>query len=336
MGRVNHGCCTATKAAGRAIRNSSARPLLSGRERGGANVARRRWRPSFAIIALLLAAMAYAEIGTGPAQAEDAVLVIRNGATEQRFTTSQLLSRPDIVALAGTGDIYRHQVVYRALPLSALLGSGRDSGLDTVEAAGRDGFVSQIPFELIARGTSGGSVAYIAIEDPAHPWPSLPKKTETAGPFYLIWDHPERSGITREQSPYQLVSLTFTESPVHRWPQLAVPANMPSDATARHGQDVFVTQCLPCHTLNGGGASDTGPDLERPMSPTQYLTDAGLRAIIRNPKGVRSWPGQQMIGFSATILSDADLDALVAYLRTMSVSSVGCPDRANDRSCTRK
>ena len=277
-----------------------------------------------------------AEIGIEPAQAEDAVLVIRNGATEQRFTTSQLLSRPDVIALAGTGDIYRHRVVYRALPLSAILGDRRDSRSDTVEATARDGFASEIPFELVARATSGGSVAYIAVEDPAHPWPSLPNKTETAGPFYLIWDHPERSGITREQSPYQLSSLSFTESPVHRWTQLALPVNIPIDAAARHGLDVFVTQCLPCHRLNGGGGSDTGPDLGRPMNPTQYLTDAGLRAIIRNPKGVRTWPGQQMIGFSTQILPDADLDALVAYLRTMLASTAGCPDRANDSSCTGK
>jgi mono/diheme cytochrome c family protein len=302
----------------------------------GADTVRRRWRPSFAINALLLTVLACAAIRIEPAQAEDAVLVVRNGATEQRFTTSQLLNRPDIVALAGTGDIYRHQVVYRALPLSTILGNGRDSRLDTVEAAARDGFVSQIPFELIARATSGGSVAYIAVEDPAHPWPSLPNKTETAGPFYLIWDHPERSGITREQSPYQLSSLTLTESPVHRWPQLALPVNIPVDAAAPHGQQVFVTQCLPCHQLNGGGASVTGPDLGRPMNPTQYLTDIGLRAIIRNPKGVRTWPGQQMIGFSTKILSDADLDALVAYLRTMLASSAGCPGHANDASCTGK
>ena len=43
-----------------------------------------------------------------------------------------------------------------------------------------------------------------------------------------------------------------------------------------------------------------------------------------------------MIGFSTQILPDADLDALVAYLRTMFVSTAGCPDRANDSSCTGK
>ena len=71
--------------------------------------------------------------------------------------------------------------------------------------------------------------------------------------------------------------------------------------------------------MNGGGASDSGPDLGRPMNPTQYLTEAGLRAIIRNPRAVRAWPAQQMIGFSKAIIPDDDLDALVAYLRAMAV-----------------
>jgi cytochrome c1 len=57
------------------------------------------------------------------------------------------------------------------------------------------------------------------------------------------------------------------------------------------------------------------------MNPTQYLTDAGLRAIIRNPRAVRTWPDQQMIGFGERILSDADLDAVVAYLHAMAPSN---------------
>jgi mono/diheme cytochrome c family protein len=251
------------------------------------------------------------------------MLVIKNGANEQRFTAAQLLNRPDVVMMTATGDIYHHTVVYRAVPFLALLGNGVDPKFDTVEMEARDGFASQIPLALIKRGPIGGSVAYIAVEDPAHPWPPLPQKSETAGPFYLIWD-------------YQLTRMTFVESPVHRWPQIEVPARTAADAPARHGQDVFVTQCLPCHRLDGGGASDTGPDFGRPMFPTQYLTDAGLRAIIRDPKSVHTWPAQRMIGFSKRSISDADLDALVAYLHTMATASGECLNPANDPSCTRK
>ena len=58
-----------------------------------------------------------------------------------------------------------------------------------------------------------------------------------------------------------------------------------------------VTQCIPCHQLNGGGASDIGPDLGQPMGPTDYLTEAGLRALVRDPKSVRTWLQQQMPAF---------------------------------------
>ena len=53
------------------------------------------------------------------------------------------------------------------------------------------------------------------------------------------------------------------------------------------------------------------------MNPTLYLTPEGLRALIRNPKAVRTWPQQQMPGFSEEALSNADLDAVIAYLGQM-------------------
>jgi mono/diheme cytochrome c family protein len=290
-----------------------------------------RWPALMATIIMLLAPAAWSEVHAESGSATQRVLVIDNGAGEQRFTASQLLSRPDVVDVTATSDIYDHAVSYRAVPLLALVGRSVDPKFDTLETEARDGFVSQIPFALIQRGATGGSVAYIAVEDAAHPWPPLPQNTETAGPFYLIWSHPEKSEIAREQWPYQVTRLTFVESPVHRWPQLAVPATTAADAPARRGQDVFVTQCLPCHRLNGGGASDTGPDFGHPMYPTQYLTDAGLRAIIRDPKAVRTWPAQQMIGFSTSNISDADLDALVAYLHTMAMASECSHNRADPR-----
>jgi hypothetical protein len=58
-----------------------------------------------------------------------------------------------------------------------------------------------------------------------------------------------------------------------------------------------------------------GPDLGLPMNVTEYLTDTGLRAIVREPRAVRTWPQQQMPGFGPVSLPDTDLDALIAYLR---------------------
>jgi mono/diheme cytochrome c family protein len=252
------------------------------------------------------------------ARAEPAppLLTITAGAVTRQFTAAELLSRPDLAGLQIPPNVdYKVSLSVQAVPLLDLLAAFPLEGFDRLEASATDGFVAQIPLALVKAGNSGGSVAWIAIEDSNHPWPKLPGKDTSAGPFYLIWQYPERSRVSNEQWPYMLEQLTAVQSPEHRWPQLKVDAALPADAPARRGEDVFVTQCLPCHRLNRGGASEIGPDLGQPMAATDYMTEAGIRALVRDPKSVRIWPQQQMPAFPQTVLPDTDLNALIAYLR---------------------
>ena len=53
------------------------------------------------------------------------------------------------------------------------------------------------------------------------------------------------------------------------------------------------------------------------MNPTQYMTRAGLHALIRDPESVRSWPTMQMQGFAADQMSDREIDLIIAYLTHM-------------------
>jgi len=266
------------------------------------------------VFAVLLLAV-FAE-GVGTAHAEDAVLTLSIGPETERITATQLLRRTDAVELTIPADVsYGRSMTYRAVPLIPLLRPG--ASFDTLEARAADGFVSQIPLALVEKGARGGAKAWIAIEEPVASWPILPGKTASAGPFYLVWQNPERSDIGSEQWPYQLASLTAVESPAHRWPQMVVNASLPGDAPARRGQTVFTTQCLPCHRMKGAGAAEVGPDLGRPMNPIQYLTPLGLRNVIRNPKAVRTWPQMTMPGFDETMLREADLEALIEYLAHM-------------------
>lgn len=260
----------------------------------------------------LLVALAFR---TGPAGADERPLLLELGGMEQRLTASELLGRPDAAEITVPDDVsYKQARTYRAVPLLSLL-PGVPEPFDTLEARALDGFVAQIPLSLVRGAASGGSAAWLAVEPPGQPWPDLPGGSFGPGPFYLVWEGPGRSGVTQEQWPYQLASLAAVESPAHRWPQLAVDASLPPDAAARRGQQPFVAACLSCHRLNGGGTAEVAPDLGQPMSVVDYMTPQGLRALVRDPRSVRTWPQQRMPGFSAEELPDAELDAVVAYLQ---------------------
>jgi mono/diheme cytochrome c family protein len=117
--------------------------------------------------------------------------------------------------------------------------------------------------------------------------------------------------------PYQVVSLSVQDAPAKRWPSLAVDPMLPALHPARDGQTIFVNKCFTCHTMNRAGSASVGPDLNLPMNPTEYFTDAGLRALIRDSRSVRVWPEQRMPGFAEENLSDEELGLILAYLSHM-------------------
>ncbi len=266
---------------------------------------------------LLMLLMAWG-LGVAPASAAERVLTLSFGGELRRFTAAELLARPDAASLTVPDDVsYRRAMTYRAVPLLGLIGEASNIGSDTIEARASDGFVSQIPASLVAKGASGGAVAWVAVEDPGAPWPNLPGQDVSGGPFYLVWEHPERSGVGSEQWPFALAGLTGVEDPLRRWPQLAVDPGLADDAAERRGQAAFIKNCMPCHRMKGAGQGELGPDLGQPMNVTTYMTPSGIRALIRDPKAVRTWPQQQMVGFDAKALPDAEVDALIAFLAHM-------------------
>jgi mono/diheme cytochrome c family protein len=263
------------------------------------------------VIALVLLLIGYAKSG----QADPAALLVELDGQTRHFSAVELLANPATHTLEIPHDpAYGRSMRYQAIPLLELMLGLRNDATDTIEARASDGFVSQLPWSLVESAARGGAVAWIAIEDPAHPWPSLAGKSFSAGPFYLVWEHPEHSGVTSEQWPYALASLTGVSDPLRRWPQLSIADSVPADDPFRRGQAVFLVQCLPCHRLLGAGEGDQGPDLGLPMAATAYMTHAGLKALLRNPAAVRNWPQRQMPGFDPETLPDPDIDAVIAYL----------------------
>ncbi|QEE24314.1 cytochrome c [Rhodanobacter glycinis] len=248
-----------------------------------------------------------------PAQAAQLKIDLGHGVTV--LTTDQLLHRADARSVTIPGDVaYQRTMHYRAVPLRALLpGLAPD---DHLRFAASDGFSAEIPASAILNRE--GSQAWLAVEATAAPWPALPGNTRSAGPFYVVWTHPQAAHIGSEQWPYQLASIRRMNGVDARFPAIVPGASVPKDSPVRRGFAVFKRTCFACHTLNGEGDATLGPDLNLPYNPTEYLRADLLRAFIRNPQSLHRWPGAKMHGFpTQASLSDADLDAVLDYLRYM-------------------
>lgn len=263
-------------------------------------------------LALLLAVPA-------AASAAEPTLTFRQGGETLTLTTSELLARADAGRITVPDDVaYGRTMHYRAVPVLSLLADAKLSPDEPIEVKALDGFVAQFPPGIFKGKGQDASRAYLAIEPPGDPWPTLEGKSQSAGPFYVVWLNPQASRIGSEYWPYQVASFESVLDPRARWPQIDLARTVPEKDPARRGLNVFIDNCFACHAINGGGESTVGPDLNLPMNPTEYFQPEALRAFIRDPEAVRTWPGRTMTGFEIDALSDEELDDLIAYLKAMS------------------
>jgi mono/diheme cytochrome c family protein len=252
------------------------------------------------------------------AQADEPTITIKVANDTHRFTRDELLLRPDVATIAVAHDVtYRVPMTYRAVPVASLLAGMTLSPDSVIEAVTLDGCVAQLPPDLLLNSDESKAVAWLAIEPADHPWPAIPEKNASAGPFYIVWTGTAVATIRSEQWPYQMAKLVSQPAPATRWPALAVNSALPPTDPVRAGQALFIVQCLPCHKLNGAGASDIGPDLNLPQNPTEYFTPQGLHDVIRDPRAVRTWPALTMPSFPSNTLSDREIGLVVAYLKHM-------------------
>jgi mono/diheme cytochrome c family protein len=247
-----------------------------------------------------------------------ATLTLEDGPNRITYETAALLARSDATEIEIPADVaYKLPRRYRAVPLAAVLSVLPAQPGSALEAVATDGFAAQIPLALATQAQPSVARAWLAIEPADAPWPPLPNKKVSAGPFYIVWEHPEASRISSEYWPYQLATLRYVPAPARRWPQIAVDPALPGDHPARAGQGVFEAICLACHRMNGAGSAEMGPDLNQPMNPTEYFQQPALRRYLRDPASVRTWPEQKMPGFGPELLSESELDAVIAYLAHM-------------------
>ena len=247
-----------------------------------------------------------------PLRAQDLAMAGRK--TSLVESRAALLASPDTRTLQVADPVYGRAMTYRAIPMATLLRRLDVTVDDYVQARATDDFSVAIPAHLLAFADPGRLEAFLAIEDPAAPWPKIPGKAYSAGPFAIVWKLGPQATVSSEFWAYRLAALGVTDSPVRRWPVLAVGSEVPTDSPIRAGLDAFVSYCMACHRFEGAGEGTQGPDLGHPNNPVEVFKLTALRQLIRNSASVRKWPGQKMPAFGPDVLSDADLDAILAWL----------------------
>lgn len=193
----------------------------------------------------------------------------------------------------------------------------------TLEFIAMDNFSVLIPAKYALNCTEKDSVAYLAIE-PDSGWPTLFNHTNTtAGPYAIIWTHPERSYISDEYWAWSVTKIV-EHAQVDESVVAGPPQNMPPNEQAAllNGYKVYVSHCSSCHTLYQKGQASIGPDLGRPKTVFDYYPDIQqLKKFIRDPQSVRQTPNGRMSGSSYVGLHDDDLDDLIRYFKFTTLST---------------
>ena len=139
------------------------------------------------------------------------------GGKTQSFTQGALLARPDAAEIHVPRDVaYGTSTTYRAVPLADLLGGAAIPADSVLEARATDGFAAQLPMDLVRNRDPAKAVAWLAVEDTAQPWPKLPGKPVSTGPFYLVWIGSAAASVRTEQWPYQIAQRSLRSSPHRR------------------------------------------------------------------------------------------------------------------------
>lgn len=93
-------------------------------------------------------------------------------------------------------------------------------------------------------------------------------------------------------------------------------------ANVQRGKDIYKEQCIRCHAMDGS-TTDVGKKLKpfpaKDLRPNNLLPSSELKMIIKY--------GLFMRAMEAKPLSDSDIDAVIAYLRTLTYK----PDAAHGK-----
>ncbi len=232
----------------------------------------------------------------------------RDGRVVRTLSRRDLLQAIPAVTFRAHDPYYGREKGWRALPLEKVLAAGfacdplELRGLDYVLRA-RDGYA--VPLASAKILEPGGYVAFADADAPG--WEPIGPRRANPGPFYVVWERPEQQSLETHPRPWQLAAIEITPFET-TYPHVA-PAGAGEDA--QRGFALFRASCIACHAMNREGGR-VGPELNVPQSIVEYRPEAQIRAYVRDPRTFRygNMPAHPH-------LTEADLDALVAYFRAM-------------------
>jgi cytochrome c oxidase subunit 2 len=136
--------------------------------------------------------------------------------------------------------------------------------------------------------------------------------------------HPNMHGkvVVEDEAAFKAWLATQPTFAATQRPADAAPVGGPADLVARGGALSASKGCVACHSVDG--AASVGPTWKGLFGKTETMTDgstalvdeAYLKAFIVDPKAraVKGFPDGVM---PATPMTDAELDAVVAYIKTL-------------------
>jgi mono/diheme cytochrome c family protein len=231
----------------------------------------------------------------------------RDGRTLAAVTERDLERAAPAETFTAYDPYYQRQKTWRALPMRRVLARGFGAGVaierEQLVLRAKDGYT--VPIAGAALLDDGCWLAVADADAPA--WEPIGPQRADPSPFYIVWRKPDQQDLTTHPRPWQLEAIEIARAET-LFPH-AVPTGAGPDA--QRGFELFRGECIRCHAINREGGR-VGPDLNVPRSIVEYRPEAQIRAYIKDPLAFRygAMPAHPH-------LTDADLDALVAYFRAM-------------------
>ena len=260
------------------------------------------------------------------ADAASPELTVSMGGRTQKYTADALLAHASAVTITVPNDVsYKRAMTYRAVPASVLLaGLPRDDSVRFVAADGFAATIAAAPLLVRERGRAAcvprGRAAGRRVARPQ-------ARLEGHGRSVLsrLAAPGKRQDRRRSSGPIRSRASTAysrSRSDFRRWRRRqACRALIRSAMVSLSSRPI----AFPAIRSTSPATRRSGPDLNVPFSPTEYMREDFLRQQIRNPQSVRVWPDAKMPSFDVNALSERDLDDLLAYLYYMAKRKVEVP-----------